>query len=77
MNQETRTRKKYAPQASIRPVSAGADPAELLAQMQAVVDQVVRLQRASKRMSRRRRVRAVPTQAADQAQETDPMTQEE
>ena len=45
--------------------------------MQAIVDQVVRLQQAPKRMSRRPRVRAAPTQAADQAQETDPMTQEE
>jgi len=75
MRQETRTRKKYAagraPQATARPIDETTEPAEMLERIQAVADQVARLQRAAKRMARRPRVLTIPTQA------TDTMTPEE
>ena len=70
MRQETRTRKKYAAvhKAWVLTRSAGAtaEPAELSKQLQAVADQVARLQQAAKRMSRRPRVQNISAQAADQ-----------
>ena len=75
MRQEKATRKKYAAVHKswvlTRSGGATAESTELLAQMEAVADQVARLRRAAKRMSRRPRVQTVSAQAVDQ------MTQEE
>ncbi len=75
MRQETQTRKKYAagriPRALTQPpaTSEGATIADLMSQMQALAKQVARLQRTTKRIRRRPRVRS--------AEATETMTPEE